>query len=166
MTLRTCAATWLLAVVAAGCTTGRGPLDERPSVPFTEGFYLELWILGEDNLAVLYRVNGAHELGFGGGADAFNRKLSWEGELTPGEYERLQALLEEHGWFAGTATSTGEPRKRVTRVRVRRNGQGRRYTLRGVSEDADPVWQLLDQASRRRLKPDLDRLPEAGAPVR
>ena len=164
--MRAWAATWLLAAVAAGCTTGRAPLDERPSVRFAEGFYLEVWILGEDNLAVLYRVNGARELGFGGGVDAFNRNLSWEGELTPGEYERLQELLGEHGWFDGTATSTGEPRKRVTRVRIRRNGRGWRDTLRGVCEDVEPVRQLLDQASRRRLQGDLDRLPEAGAPAR
>ncbi len=162
---RRAAVTWLLAVLG-GCTGGQPPLDERPAVSFAEGFYLELWVIGEDNLAVLYRVNGERELGFGGGPDAFNRSLSWEGELTPDEYERLQQLLEEHGWFAGNATSTGDPRQRVTRARVRGKGKDRRYTLRGVCEDVQPILQLLDHASRRRLVRELDRLPVAGDPVR
>lgn len=144
-----------------GCA-GKAPGLDRPEVVFAEGFYLELWILGQDRYATLYRVNGARRLGFGGGADAFNRRINWVGVLTDEQYAELQDLLELHGWFAGTASSPGEPPERITRVRLQWPGGSRRFKVTGDSADIESVRELLDGAARQRLRRDLDRLPEAG----
>ena len=147
--------------IVAGCA-GKSPGLDRPEVVFAEGFYLELWILGQDRYATLYRVNGARRLGFGGGPDAFNRRINWVGTLTDQQYTELQDLLERHGWFAGTVNSPGEPPERITRVRLRWPGGSRRFKVIGDSADIEPVRELLDGVARRRLQRDLDRLPEAG----
>ncbi len=145
-----------------GCKTGRAPVHDLPTVRVADGFYMEYWLLGEDNLALIYRVNGLRALGFGGGADARNRNLNWAGKLTSGQYDRLQELLEQDGWYAGNVTSTGEPRQRITRVQLRWGGKSRRYKLRGECAAAGPVRALLDDAARRRFEPELERLPKAG----
>ncbi len=147
--------------IVAGCV-GKSPGLDRPEVVFAEGFYLELWILGQDRYATLYRVNGARRLGFGGGPDAFNRRINWAGTLTDEQYAELQDLLERHGWFAGTVSSPGEPAERITRVQLRWPGGSRRFKVIGDSADIEPVRELLDGAARQRLRRDLDRLPEAG----
>ena len=147
--------------VNAGCA-GKGAKVEQPEVRIADGFWLELWILGEDNYAVLYRVNGASALGFGGGAVAFNRELSWEGTLEQAEYDRLQELLGQHGWFDGTIVSTGETSLRVSRIILRWPGGSRRLKVTGVSPGIEPVQQLLDRAARRRFEPELESLPQAG----
>ena len=154
----------LTVAVNAGCA-GAGPKPRRPDVRIADGFWLELWILGEDNYAVLYRVNGAKALGFGGGAIAFNRELSWEGTLEQVEYDRLQELLRQHGWFDGTIDSTGEARQRVSRIRLRWPGGSRRVKVTGDSPDVEPVLQLLDRAARRRFDDDLEILPQPGESV-
>ncbi len=152
----------LVTGLQVGCKTGRPPAHDMPTVRAADGFYMEFWLLGEDNLALIYRVNGLRALGFGGGADARNRNLSWAGELTGGQYDRLQELLEKDGWYAGNVTSTGEPPQRITRVQLRLAGQSRRYKLRGECAAAGPVRALLDNAARQRFEPELDRLPKAG----
>jgi len=147
--------------VNAGCA-GKGPRVEQPEVRIADGFFLELSILGEENYAVLYRVNGARALGFGGGTAAFNRELSWQGSLEQEEYDRLQELLDQHGWFDGTIVSTGEPRQRVSRISLRWPGGSRRLKVTGNSPDVEPVQQLLDRAARRRFEPELESLPQPG----
>jgi hypothetical protein len=152
----------LTVALNAGCA-GKGPkTQQQPEVRIADGFWLELWILGEENYAVLYRVNGASALGFGGGAVAFNRELSWEGTLKPDEYDRLQVLLEQHGWFDGTIVTTGEARQPVSRISLRWPGGSRRLKVKGVSPDIEPVQKLLDRAARRRFDPHLESLPQAG----
>ena len=151
----------VVAAMTAGCA-GQAPVRDNPQVVFAEGFHLELWTLGPDRYATLYRVNGAHRLGYGGGIDALNRRISWVGTLTDDQYAELQDLLERHGWFAGTVSSRGEPVERVTRVQLRWPGGSRRFKLKGDSADIEPVRDLLDAAARQRLRRDLDRLPEAG----
>ncbi len=151
------AALGLTVAVNTGCA-GEGPRSLQPEVRIADGFWLELWILGEENYAVLYRVNGAHALGFGGGAVAFNRELSWTGTLQDEEYDRLQELLGQHGWFDGTIASTGEARRRVARIRLQWTGGSRRMKVTGASPDVEPVRQLLDHAARRRFQRDLEEL--------
>ncbi len=151
----------VVCAIVAGCV-GKSPGLERPEVVVAEGFYLELWILGQERYATLYRVNGARRLGFGGGPDAFNRRISWVGTLTDEQYAELQDLLDRHGWFAGTVSSPGEPAERITRVRLQWPGGSRRLKVIGDSADIEPVRELLDGAARQRLRRDLDRLPEAG----
>ena len=151
----------VIMALAAGCA-GQSPTINERGVVFADDFYLELWIKGEANYATLYRVNGEHRLGYGGGADAFNRRISWVGTLTDEQYAQLQVLLEQHGWFAGSVSSPGEPAERVTRVQLRWPGGSRRFKIKGESADVEPVRQLLDDAARQRFQRDLERLPEAG----
>ncbi len=147
--------------MAAGCA-GKSPSLNRPDVAIADGFYLELWILGRERYATLYRVNGARKLGFGGGGDASNRRISWVGTLTAEQYGELQDLLERHGWFTGTVSTTGDPPERVTRVRLHWPGGSRKFKVKGDSQDIEPVRQLLSDAARQRLRRDLEQLPEAG----
>jgi hypothetical protein len=142
----------LVLLALAGCA-GAPPRLDDPSVRFRDGFYLELWVLGEENLAVLYRVNGAREIGFGGGVAARNRKLTWTGSVPPETLQELRRLLEEHAWFAGEVASVAEPKKRLNRIELRWEGGRRRMTVRGASPGVEPVRDFLDQASRARLKP-------------
>ncbi len=151
----------VVASMIAGCA-GNPPSFDRSHVVFADGFYLELLTLGPDRYATLYRVNGARRLGFGGGADALNRRISWVGAITDEHYAELQGLLERHGWFAGTVSTQGESAQRITRVQVRWPGGSRRFKLKGDSADIEPVRDLLDGVARQRLLRDLDRLPEAG----
>ncbi len=153
----------LALAVCTGCSVpGSSPRVDRPEVFFADGFLLELRLRGLDNYAALYRVNGARRLGFGGGADASNRELSWTGSLSDEQYDRLQALLRQHGWFDGLVASTGEPPQRVARIELRWSGGRRRFKVTGHSPDVEPVRQLLDDAARRRFEPALENLPRPG----
>lgn len=147
--------------VVAGCA-GKAPDFDKLEVLIAEDFYLELWIHGQERYVALYRVNGAHRIGFGGGADAVNQRISWMGTLTDEQYAELQDLLQRHGWFAGTVSSTGEPPERITRVRLQWPGGSRRFKVTGDSTDIEPIRELLDAVARQRLHRDLNRLPEAG----
>lgn len=163
MKLLTVAVTAALAAVCAGCSMpGSSPRVDRPEVLFADGFLLELRLQGVDNYAVLYRVNGAGRLGFGGGAAATSSRLTWTGSLSPEQYDRLQALLRQHGWFDGLVASTGEPRRQVARIALRWPGGRRRFTVTGDSPDVEPVRQLLDDAARQRFQPVLESRPRPG----
>ena len=151
----------IAAAVVAGCA-GKAPNFDKLEVLSAEGFYLELWIHGQERYVTLYRVNGAHRIGFGGGADAFNQRISWVGTLTDEQYAELQDLLERHGWFAGNVSSQGEPPDRITRVQLQWPGGNRRFKVTGDSADIEPIRELLDAVALQRLHRDLDRLPEAG----
>ncbi|MHC4209819.1 MAG: hypothetical protein ACYTE6_06830 [Planctomycetota bacterium] len=151
----------VLAAVMAGCSV----LSGADPASATRGLSLELWLRGEENLAVLYRVEPAGTIGFGGGADARNQRITWTGPLTAEEIDRLWALLQEHGWFSGDlkAASTGEPRQRQYRIRMRWPGGSKRYKFRGENPQVTPVETLLGQASRRRLGGFLETFPRPGA---
>jgi hypothetical protein len=151
----------IAAALVAGCA-GKPPDFDKLEILSAEGFYLELWIHGQERYVTLYRVNGAHRIGFGGGADAFNKNISWVGTLTDDQYAELQRLLELHGWFAGTVSKNGEPPERVTRVQLQWPGGSRRFKVTGHNADIEPIRKLLDGVARQRLHRDLNRLPEAG----
>ncbi len=127
----------------------------------TGGIKLELRVHGEANLAVLYRVSEDGTIGYGGGADARNRTITWTGQMTPGEIDELRALLQKHGWFRGAPRSTGEPRKRVSRIKLSHDGRRHSYKVRGRSPDITPVEELLDRVARRRFERFLESLPKA-----
>jgi hypothetical protein len=149
-----------LAAVMAGCAA----LSGADPGSATRGLSLEVWLRGEENLTVLYRVEPAGTIGFGGGPDARFQRITWTGPLTAEEIDRLWALLQEHGWFSGEvkAASTGEPRERQYRIRLRWPGGSKRYRIRGENPQVTPVEALLDQASRRRLGGFLETFPRPG----
>ncbi len=142
----------LAAVALCGCN-GAPPRFDDPAVRNRGGFYLELWVLGEENLAALYRVNGLGQIGFGGGVAARNYKLTWTGTITPEVLDELRGLLQGHGWFAGEVASVPEPRRRINRIELRWDGERRRMKVRGASPAVEPVRIFLDKASRSRLEP-------------
>ncbi len=155
------AAPWLaLAAAAQVACHGAPPAAAPQEIYYEGGLYLEVKTVGEANLAVLYRANGRRQIGFGGGMDAFEGRLSWVGELTEAEMERLVALLEQHGWYAGGVTGTGAPKETVTRVDLRWKDGHRRFKVRGRSDDVEPIESLLAEVSRRRLLGELEALPE------
>ncbi len=143
----------LAAVALCGCN-GAPPRFDDPSVRYKGDFYLELWVLGEENLAALYRVNGLGQIGFGGGVAARNYKLTWTGTITPEVLEQLRGLLREHGWFTGEVASVPEPKKRINRIDMRWDGERRRMKVRGASPAVEPVRIFLDKAARYRLEPE------------
>ncbi len=149
------------AVMAAAQVACRGeaPGPDPHAIYYAGGLYLEVMTVGEENLAVLYRVNGRRQIGFGGGMDAIEGRLSWVGELSAEEMERLTPLLAEHGWYSGKVGTTGEPKKRLTRVDLRWREGHRRFKVRGRSDDVEPIESLLAEASRRRLDRELEMLP-------
>ena len=130
----------------------------------TGGLTLELNVKGEGQLAVLYRVNRDGTLGFGGGADARNCRISWTGPMTADEIKALRSLLDRHGWFSHGPASTGEPPQREYRIKLTWEGGRRRYTVKGASPDVTPIDQLLERIARRRLDPFLDSLPRPSHP--
>ena len=155
--------TALALAVIMGCSVpGSSPRVDRPEVLFADGFLLELQLQGLDNYAALYRVNGARRLGFGGGVPATQGQLTWTGSLSLEQYDRLQALLRQHGWFDADVASTGEPPQQVARIALRWPGGRRRFKVTGDSPDVDPVRQLLDDAARLRLQPALGIFPQPG----
>ena len=91
--------------------------------------------------------------------------MSWSGPLTADEIERLNTLLQQHGWFAGNLTGTGEPRRRQLRIGLWWPGGSQRFRLRGETPDVAPVMELLEAAARRRFEGILQTLPKATAPV-
>ncbi len=149
-----------LLLVLCGCSGGGGTGAVGGRSP-TGGFKLELRVHGEANLAVLYRVSEDGTIGYGGGADARNRTITWTGQMTPGEIDELRALLQKHGWFRGAPRSTGEPRKRVSRIKLSHDGRRHSYKVRGRSPDITPVEELLDRVARRRFERFLESLPKA-----
>jgi hypothetical protein len=146
-----------LAALIAGCSV----LPGADPGSATRGLSLEVWLRGEENLMVLYRVEPDGTIGFGGGADARNQRITWTGPMTAEEIDRLWALLQEHGWFSGDvkAASTGEPRERRYRIRLRWPDGSKQYKIRGENPAVTPVETLLGQASRRRLGGFLQTLP-------
>jgi hypothetical protein len=150
----------LVAAVLAGCV-GRPGLDPGSR---TQGVELDLWLRGEENLAIYYEVAQEGTIGFGGGADGRQRRISWTGPLTDDEIERLRELLQRDGWYTGDVVATGEPRKREVRIHLCWPGGGKRYKLRGESPDIAPVLDLLEEASRRRLEGTLRELPQPSKP--
>ncbi len=143
---------------AVGGPEGTGGVGGRSP---TGGIKLELLVQGEANLAVLYRVSEDGTIGYGGGADARNRTITWTGQMTPGEIDELRALLQQHGWFRGAPRSTGEPQERVSRIKLSHAGRSHSYKVRGSSPEVTPIEQLLDRVARRRFERFLESLPKA-----
>ncbi len=156
-----------LLLVLCGCSGwggwgGRGGTGAVGGRSPTGGIKLELLVHGEANLAVLYRVSEDGMIGYGGGADARNRTITWTGQMTPGEIDELRALLQQHGWFDGAPRSTGEPQERVSRIKLSHAGRSNSYKVRGRIPDVTPIEQLLDRVARRRFERFLESLPKAG----
>lgn len=112
-------------------------------------------------VAITVQTDG--RITFAGGRDAISRREGWVGQLTPEQATELRSILDRDGWFAGTVTSSGEPRSRIFRVTILGGPDGRRrYDLRGASPEAVRLETFLEGVSRDRFGDFMQRLPEAG----
>ncbi len=152
-------------LLLVSCTAGKPPSSHPElDVAWEGGLLLSVRQLGEENYAVYYKVNGARQIGFGGGFAAINRQIGWVGELSTDDYARLQEKLESGGWFDRKPEGSGEPKARKAEIVLRTERRTRRYTVKGQCAQVDDVVALLERASRERLQSDLDTLPEADQP--
>lgn len=145
----------LVVLAATGCAP-RGGADSP-----TGGLSLRLKVTGDENLAALYEVSADGVLAFGGGIDAQRDRVTWEGAMTGPEIDRLRALVEEHEWYTRRPVSSGEPKERRYRIKLRWPGGGKYYKVRGASPDVVQVQELLDKIARRRFDAYLRSLPAA-----
>lgn len=126
------------------------------------GFSLEILYTDEANLAALYRIRPTNTFEFAGGRDALSGQATYTTLLSREEVDRVRLRIAEVGWESRAPVSTDDPPKRRFAIRFTTERGSFSYRVRGESSDVRPVLDLLDGFSRRRLKADLDRLPEPG----
>ncbi|MCH8153460.1 MAG: hypothetical protein IH830_13935 [Planctomycetes bacterium] len=156
----------LAALLAASMFPGCARSGAAESLWGTGGIALEMLVRGEGHLAALYRVQPDGTIGFGGGTDARNRRVTWTGQMTAQEIEQLRSLLQQHGWFHAvpSSTSSAADAKRSYRIKLSwPQGRWRRH-ITGISPHITPLHDLLEQIARRRLEEDdaIKALPQPG----
>ncbi|MCA9296174.1 MAG: hypothetical protein KC983_06640 [Phycisphaerales bacterium] len=153
----------LVATVLAGCSsTSTGGMFGDADGSTDSGFSLEILYTDEANLAALYRIRPNDTFEFAGGRDALSGQATYTTLLSREEVDRVRLRIAEVGWETREPVSTDDPPKRRFAIRFTTERGSYSYRVRGESPDVRPVLELLDDFSRRRLKADLDRLPEPG----
>lgn len=142
-----------IVLLAAGCAA---TMPDR-----TGGIRLEIDIRDAGNFAVLYRLDTAGSLGWGGGEGAREGEATWQAELSDAELSGLLAILEEDGWFDSgpAADAPGESSERLTKVRLDGPDGRRRFSLTGRSRAVDRVTEYLEPIARRRYERLLQTFP-------
>ena len=144
----------------SGCSSTSATRANSP----TGGLSVEMSITGKDNFAALYRVERDGTIHFGGGQDAQLNKTSWTGQFTNEDVEQLRALLNEHGWFDETPTSSAIDADRKYRIDLRWPGGHRSFKVTGKSSMIAPIEDLLVEIANRRHEVFLESLPKASEP--
>lgn len=137
--------------------------EERAASP-TGGVELSLQVLRTGvQQYELFRVTHRGEIEYGGGMRAFNGTTGWTGHLTAEQIGEFLTLLDSTGWCEHEPP---DDREDLTRVRIEvRCHQGRHtWNVRGESEGVKRMVAFLDPIARRRLEPELDRLPSPNEP--
>lgn len=145
-------AVMLLAACSAGLKAG------RPDSP-TSGIALRMLITDRESSHALYVVDPSGTIAFGGGFAALDGRTTWSDVLSAEDIDRLRQLLDEHGWMDGPPTVVEQPEAAVCEVRFGAPGVSYRFSVRGGGDHVNPVRQFLEDVSRRRLEPVLERLP-------
>lgn len=145
-----------LPVALTGCASG-GATDTSSR---TGGVSLVVDLRDVDAIKATYwTVSTEGAIGFGGGRDAMNRRVTWSGTMTDEEIAQLVELLRRDGWLAGTVTATGTPKNRITDVTVRGPDGRKHVDLRGQCDAADRLAELLMQSSTGRHQDFMKQLP-------
>jgi len=108
----------------------------------------------------LFRVTRTGDLEYGGGLRAFNGSTNWSGVMSDEEIRSFLALLDETGWCDTSPVTDDESAVRV-RIELRCTERGRTWAVKGMPEGVTRMHALLDPIARKRLQPELDRLPES-----
>ena len=124
--------------------------------------HLQVNLHDETDANILYRIERDGTFNWGGGLNALVDKTTWAGPMTNEERKQLYDLLITYGWFERDPVSTNEPEGRITRVDLSGDPGSNHFKVRGQNADVQPVLDLLEKISRRRLEPDLQMLPQPG----
>lgn len=165
---------WIvLASISGLLGTGCGIESRPPSGPVAKpnaavlrasphSIHLQVNLHDETDANILYRIERDGTFNWGGGLNALIDKTTWAGQMTDDERRQLYDLLITHGWFERDPVSTNVPEGSVTRVDLSGDAGSNHFKVRGQNADVQPVLDLLDRISRRRLEPDLQMLPQPG----
>jgi len=152
------AAAVIVLIVAGGCGALGG--TDRAASP-TRGVSMSLDIRKPDQqIYELFRVTDAGRMEYGGGMRAFNGSTSWSTELSRAEIDEFLSLLAASGWCDSRPEDDDASSIRC-RIEVVCEGGRHSFTVRGEPESVVRMRAFLDPIARRRLDPELDRLPEA-----
>lgn len=112
----------------------------------------------------LYRVESDGTLSFGGGFDALRDRTTWTAAMTTEQIAALQALLEEHGWFASPPAGASFDSDVVHKVTFASPRASWRARVRGGGPHLDPILDFLREAALSRHDDLLDSLPQPSSP--
>lgn len=149
---------WIACALLGACDTISE--TEREQSP-TGGVEMSLQILRTATQQYqFFKVTAKGEIEYGGGMRAFNSTTGWSGAMSAEEIREFLTLLESTGWCA---QEPPDDRESATRVQIAvRCAEGRHtWNVRGEPETVTRMEAFLDPIARRRLNPELDRLPEA-----
>jgi hypothetical protein len=150
---------WTLALLWTFLSNGCASSDANS---MTGGVSFQLLYRGPEDAAAYYTLDRHGVLRFGGGMDAYLKKVSWQQQLSPQDIQQLEALIDQNQWFQAKPTATGEP---PPSYEISLSGpQGSHfYRVKGQSPAIDPVLHLLDSFTRRRFDKYLEQFPQPGS---
>jgi hypothetical protein len=144
------------ATIEPGRTGGRSLLLERREEPVG----LAIWAVETDGT-----------IRYSGGRDAILGRDTWTGTLSDSEVSAFVSLLEDlPRTLEDAADAGGDPADATASVRIRVELRGpdgrRRFSVAGDPAALGPLLAWLQEASRPRLDPVLERLPRPTEPAR
>lgn len=144
-----------------GCSgTGTGGHGAAYGGSRTSGTSLDFMVHGPAGEQVRYVLDEDGNLSFSGGRDVTLDKVSWKGELSDEEIQKLLEVIERVGWYQGEPASLAETDEYVYTIELESPQRSASWTVTGDSPEVRPVYVVLDQVSRKRFDSYLDRLPK------
>jgi hypothetical protein len=149
----------MVQITLAGCA---GTATTENARQLAGGLALDLLVERTDGSRAFYRVFPDGTLGYGGGADARSRRITWTGTMTEQQVEHLARLVDEHGWHMREPKDGPNPDEVVFRIDLR-TAEGRfRYRVRGDSPAILPVYNHLREIALLRFEHVIETLPRPG----
>lgn len=140
----------------AGCALDSTSRVDSP----TGGIDLMLSMHDSTEADELYHADRKGTIEFGGGMNARLGRTTWKGQLTPEEAGRFRTIIQEQNWFGEKLKSTNAPAGFRYRIEIDSPDGQFKVSLKGENDRVKPMREFLDQVSRRRLKADLEQLPQ------
>jgi len=126
----------------------------------TDGMAVRMLVERSAGSAAYYVLRTDGTLGWGGGTDALERRVTWTGELTDEELEAVRRVLNTTDWFDRPPVGDGEPPDLRQDVAVWAAGAHVRSRIEGDDERVAALREILESAAFRRNEEFLRRLPE------
>jgi hypothetical protein len=140
--------------------TGCGSSDSARIASPTGGTDFTMAVRDETGAEEYFEIDRKGLLGWGGGTAARLTKVTFTTQLTDEELQQFREMLRAADWFRTKPVSTNKPPEFQYRVMINSPESRRTFTIKGDHPDLVPIRALLSEAARRRLKQDLNRLPE------